>query len=1097
MQNKSSGIGGREWSANVGGVLRQLLLLCVCVVLTTANVAQAQIGIPKNIPNEGYFLGFAPYNDGDFRSAQEIFREAGKAGYVSVDGRWIDAICFHTMVGECYYQMGDYRQAMEQYTNSVKLLISYNTWMTAVNFDSANIQPDINPKPIATWGVPQRRVVPGSFPQKIQTLTGRLDNSRQIQQGGVVAAPQLQSVYVSEIVRCSALAISRRRELLGPVCQHDPLTAQLLNATLGGMAPPNHWSQCWADLQIGLAYASAGKPAEAVSYLTKSLLAGGQYDHPLTCMALLELGKLAFDAGKLDVAGNFFLEASYSAAYFDRPSVLEEALRLGALAHVVGNQNGVYPPLVNATAWAKQKRYRILTVSLMVAAAEGMSTRGEGAAALAAVNLAKSTATRSDMMLGQVGARLNYEAARAQLMTGNIAPGNASLAAAMAYQKKSSRRLYQIALADSLSVSGVLTERVADRVYAETLREPTPADWLIDPMETLSVVSNPHILPYEHWLELALLRKEVDKAINIADRIRRHRFFATLPLGGRLLAIRWVLEAPKESLDEETLLQRQDIFAKYPQLSDLAAQSSKIQGELAGLPATGLSDEDSTKQKELLVELSKVATAQEVILQQLALRRLGATFVFPPLRNTKTIQENLRPGQLIFCYLQTSQRTHAFALSKENMAHFAMPAPGIVKKDVTDLLKLLGMHDRNQPIPAADLASDGWKTIATKLLPQLTNGTKANDWSKYEELIVVPDGVLWYLPFELLQVPQNEMTESLGGLVKVRYSPTVGLAIADGRPKKRVQKTAIVPGKMLTRDDESVSEEMAEQIHGAIEGSEVWKELPAQGALASSIVDRLIVLSDVEDADKQPYGWAPLGLDRGKPGNFLSDWFLMPFHSPEQIVLPGYHSAAEYGLKKGGTGEEIFLTLCGLMSTGTRSVMLSRWRVGGESTRELTREFVQELPHSRATEAWQRSLKLWKKRDVDVSSEPRIKAAEGKVISAEHPFFWAGYLIVDSEAGEVRMIKDAKPEELPEEELPMVGKGKDAAKPAAGEMEKEKDKGGKAKGKPANKGKVENIENPDELPEVMQNAEGGDEVIGNLLPEKGKGKPKAKAGKAK
>lgn len=1081
-----------------GGLKRRGLLLCgLLVVLCGPLVANAQVGIPKTVPNEGYFLGFGAYNDGDFSAAQEVFRESGRAGYVSVEGRWIDAICFHTMVGECYYQMGNYTQAMDQYTSAIKLIIAYNTWMQSVSFQDGAIQAEVNAKPIATWGVSQRRTVPGHFPVKFQTLFGRVDNSRQFQQGGVVAAPQLLSVYVSEIVRCSALAISRRRELLGPVCQHDPLTAQLLNATLGGMAPPNHWSQCWADLQIGLAYASAGKPAEAVSYLTKSLLAGGQYDHPLTCVALLELGKLAFDAGKFDVASNFFLEASYSAAFFDRPAVLEESLRLGALVHLVSNQNGVYPPLVNATAWAKQKRYRFMNVSLLVAGAEGMSTRGDGAAAVSTLTLARSSAARSDMLLGQFGARLNYESARAQLMTGNISAGNTALAAAMAFQKKSSRRLYQIALADSLSSSGVLTERVADRVYAETLREPTPADWLIDPMETLSVVSFPHLLPFEHWLELALLRKEVDKAINIADRIRRHRFFATLPLGGRLLAIRWVLEAPKESLDEETLLQRQAIFAKYPQLSDLADQSAKLQTELAGMPATGLDDADAKKQRELLTELGKVATAQEVILQQIALRRQGASFVFPPLRSTKTIQENLRPGQLIFSYLQTSQRTHAFALSKENMAHFLMQGSGSVKKDVTELLKGLGMHDRNQPVPAGELASDDWKTIATKLLPPLSNGTKNTEWAKYEELVVVPDGVLWYLPFELLQVPQNDGTVALGSIVKIRYSPTAGLAIADGRPKKRIQRTAIVPGKLLSRDDDAVGDELAETIHGAIEGSELWKDLPAQGAMASALVDRLIVLSDIDDADKQPYGWAPLGLDRGKPGNSMTDWFLMPFQSPEQIVLPGYHSAAEYGLKKGGTGDELFLTICGLMSNGARSIMLSRWRVGGESTRELTREFVQELPHTRATEAWQRSLKLWKKRDVDVASEPRVKGAEGKEVSAEHPFFWAGYMIIDSEAGEVRTVKEAKVEELPEEEMPVVGKKpKEVDKPAVG-ADKAGDKKGKAKA--PNKGKVDNIENPDGLPEVMQDKAGDDEVIGNLLPKDGKGKEKGKpkAGKGK
>ena len=91
----------------------------------------------------------------------------------------------------------------------------------------------------------------------------------------------------------------------------------------------------------------------------------------------------------------------------------------------------------------------------------------------------------------------------------------------------------------------------------------------------------------------------------------------------------------------------------------------------------------------------------------------------------------------------------------------------------------------------------------------------------------------------------------------------------------------------------------------------------------------------MQDPEKLPFGWSPLALDAGKPGSTLSDWGLLPWAGVEQVVLPGFHTPAEYGLKKGGTGDEIFLTLCGLMSSGSRTVLLSRWRVGGESTSPL------------------------------------------------------------------------------------------------------------------------------------------------------------------
>ena len=124
------------------------------------------------------------------------------------------------------------------------------------------------------------------------------------------------------------------------------------------------------------------------------------------------------------------------------------------------------------------------------------------------------------------------------------------------------KRLFHIGLADTAFRGGGLTERVADTLFGEVLREPTPADWMAEPLDTLALLSSPHPLPYEHWFELVLGRKEQDRALNIAERIRRHRFLVGQALGGRLLALRWVLEGPPEALTPDGALQRQDLLVK-------------------------------------------------------------------------------------------------------------------------------------------------------------------------------------------------------------------------------------------------------------------------------------------------------------------------------------------------------------------------------------------------------------------------------------------------------------------------------------------------------------------------------------------------------
>jgi hypothetical protein len=160
------------------------------------------------------------------------------------------------------------------------------------------------------------------------------------------------------------------------------------------------------------------------------------------------------------------------------------------------------------------------------------------------------------------------------------------------------------------------------------------------------------------------------------------------------------------------------------------------------------------------------------------------------------------------------------------------------------------------------------------------------------------------------------------------------------------------------------------------------------------------VLDDLTvSPDHMPYGRAPLPLDRNKPGGTLADWIALPWGGPEEILLPGFHTAAEESLKRASRaapGNEVFLTVCGLMADGARTILLSRWRTGGQTSLDLTRELAQELPHTSAADAWQRAVQLVAGSRLNVEVEPRVKRATvDEPPRANHPFFWAGYLLVD------------------------------------------------------------------------------------------------------
>jgi hypothetical protein len=382
-------------------------------VLAAVTAVSAQ-GPSRTVPNDAYFSMFGGYYDGDFQTGMRAFRESARGGMVSVEGRWVDSICYYTMIGECAYQMGDLATALDQYNSACKLFLAHRDWLLRVEFPPG-IDPENNARVNITWGASTRGLKIGRYNDKYQVLQGRLDNQQAATQGGVIAPPSLRPVNVLEICRCLAVAIRRRGEIMGPTCEHDPLTAQLVNGLSRRPAAPNHWSQCLVEVQLGMALNSAGKSVQAISELQRGLLAGGVCDHPLSCLALLELGKIAFEQEKYDVALTSFMEATYSAAWFDRFEVMEEAFRYAQLTHTVSGQRGVLQPVVPAVAWAKQKRIRTMQVTLLTGLAEQLASSGDLNGAANTIGLAKGALGRAECANGTLGCRFNYQSARIQL----------------------------------------------------------------------------------------------------------------------------------------------------------------------------------------------------------------------------------------------------------------------------------------------------------------------------------------------------------------------------------------------------------------------------------------------------------------------------------------------------------------------------------------------------------------------------------------------------------------------------------------------------------------------------------------------------------
>ncbi len=1021
--------------------LASLLLTLVLVSLTSPAVAQA----PRTAPNPMYFGIKASLHSGDFSNAHLTMMQETNGGALKfVAGRWVDSVCYFAMAGEAAFQAGQHKKALDAFSSALDVYLQNANWMQTARMDTPPLMP-AQPGSIrrTPWGQPARRRIIGQFPETFMVSLGENNiNNVLAKGGGVVVQPMLLPTHCGEIAFCTAWSIKRRRELLGPLSPHDPKHGELLTVLSKRPGQPNHWSEAWISVQLGLAFSAMGKEAQAKTELERGVVAAGKFDHPLTGLALLELGRIAADADDADTALSLYAEASYASAHFLEPLVLEEAFRSGFNVFLRAGKKGMFPPLSAAIAWAHSNNaageLNWLLTSLQTMAAENAMLIGQTKIADDMLTKARvgitSAGPNQGMSVSKPGAQYQYVLAMSSYYQAQTAAGDQALAKLMEFQRNGSLRLFQIAYCDALKTApSPIPARIAIDVYASLLRDPTTSDWTAEPREALSVLSIPHSVSYENWFEVALERKEIEKALEIADRCRRHRFLSAQPLGGRLLNLQWLLESPAESLDRAAVIQRQDLLTRFPQYAKAAEQSRKLRDELTQMPLVSGNAAEVTSQKKKIDEIVSHSTTQELLLRYMAVRREPADMVFPPLRSTKDVQSSLPPGNALLAYFSTAQKTHVFLITNERYGHSELKNPAGVRKTLESLLQAWALYDGNKTMRLDELADTKWLKPAAELYQQVMADTRA-DSRPLQELVIVPDSLLWYVPFEALQVPQGDKTVSLLQLTKLRYAPTVSLAVGDTRPRRKPGPMGVVLSKLYPREPDEQSELAFAELSRAVpESVAIRGPLVPQANVYSTLFDRLAVFAEIAPPEGDSLSWTPMPLAAKGPGANLSAWLDLPWGAPDQIYLPGFRTAAENAFRKPGSssgatisvdGHEIFMSICGLMATGTRTVLIARWRPGGRSSYDLVREFAQEVPYSTASAAWQRAVRLVSSTPIDPTLEPRVAtSANHEPIKAEHPFFWAGFLVADTgaeplDADKADGVIKAKPDEAKPDAAP-------------------------------------------------------------------------------
>ena len=296
-------------------------------------------------------------------------------------------------------------------------------------------------------------------------------------------------------------------------------------------------------------------------------------------------------------------------------------------------------------------------------------------------------------------------------------------------------------------------------------------------------------------------------AIEIADRARRHRFFSTLPLGGRLLALRWILEGPDELLDKQQTLQRQDLLARFPKYDALSQRIKQLHTELAQLPPVPEAEDDKKKQAALSTRSARPERRRSLS-REIAVRREPADMVFPPLRKTKDIQRRCRRTLAVGVLHYHAWHLRILVLEGKvrRLAHYGVRrfasscrwccATWAISSKITSSAK------PRSPATAGRRSRQIRDMIFDKSTVDLS--------AKIDELVIVPDGIFWYVPWEALPVGDDDAP--LMSRTKIRYAPTVGLSLPYSTKPIATRNVGVVVGKLFPQDKPEVSQAAFEKF---------------------------------------------------------------------------------------------------------------------------------------------------------------------------------------------------------------------------------------------------------------------------------------------
>jgi CHAT domain-containing protein len=292
----------------------------------------------------------------------------------------------------------------------------------------------------------------------------------------------------------------------------------------------------------------------------------------------------------------------------------------------------------------------------------------------------------------------------------------------------------------------------------------------------------------------------------------------------------------------------------------------------------------------------------------------------------------------------------------------------------------------------------GFRATAAKLYSLLIKPAEAELRGK-TNLIVIPDNVLWDLPFQALLTPSDRF---LLQDASVAYAPSLTVLrdmkgraakrldasatlLALGNPALKQQTNHPVASKLRDGKLEPLPEAEAEvkalaRLYGPTRSS-VYVGPEAREDRVKSEAGRAKILHfathGILNNASPMYSYLALAQGGVKEDGMLEAWELMHLDLRADLAVL---SACETARGKVGAGEGMIGFSWAMFIAGVPSIVVSQWKVESAGTRDLMVEFHRSLiGKAKVTKA-------------EALREASLKVMKNPQTS--HPFYWAGFVLV-------------------------------------------------------------------------------------------------------